>query len=170
MQDFIKIRSNSFNLFAIVKILDQKKVVNNYNKASDNYLKISKNEEKEPQEYKQILVEIKPYIMGHQLISTETAKLYLSQNVYKAIENLKYIFELNNISYGKTILLHKPTPLRIDIAFIYDYEISLIKDKLARFEGPNLEYYSNSDIFNKSKFEKLIKNYKSREIIRLEDI
>lgn len=166
-KDFIKIRNCSNNLFRMIRVLDKQKVKNDYLKASEDYLKSIKNDKRESEAYNQILIEIKPLFMGFQLIDKDKViKTYLSESVFKAINNLKYILSLYNIETHDLILIHKPNKLRVDIALIYYHEKDLIFNKLITNDNIGIEFYSNSDMLNKSKIEKLVNNYKSRQEVK----
>lgn len=161
---FIKIRTGSYNLFKIIDKKGKRKIVNKYDNVRKSYLKTIDNEQKAPQEYKLNTFKVVPLFMGFQYILEDVVLVDISEKVENGFLTLKNLLTINGINTPDNVLYYKPTPFRVEFAFIFDYEITHLKAKLSRLENDfDVYMFSNSDILTKERFDLLINNYKKRE-------
>ena len=160
---FERLRTNDTIMFNLAMMSKDKTIKNDYDKARNDYLKAIKNKDKRVKEYKVKELFIRPIFFSYRSIGEKFVNMPITSSVFNAVDNLYNLLEQNCIGVDRgNLLFSKPAPTRVNVAFFYDWEIESFKGKLMKFEELNIEWFSNSDVLGKAKFDRLINDYKFR--------
>ena len=162
---FMRLNTKETIMFNLAMCSDDKQIKNDYGKARKDYLTAIKNKNKEVNEYKVRDLFIRPIFFSYRGVGEKFVNMPITSTVFDAVDNLYNLLSMNCVEVNKdNIIFSKPMPMRINVAFFFEHEIPFFKSKLMGFEELEVEWFSNSDMLTRDKFNNLINNYKSRSL------